>query len=272
MKEIVSYGGGTQSTAMILMALNGVYNLPRLDFGVWADTGGEPEFIYDYVHYFIAYVKEKYDFDIYTIKNGDGLVHKLTVSEPRKSKSGLSYTSSNLPFFTLNNDGTKGMMMRQCTSDYKTNPITKFINSKLDRREPYRMWIGISFDERSRMKVSHNKRRTNFYPLVDNFIRRTNSISYVKSHGLREPQRSSCYFCPYHSDRYWEWLKDYHPTEFDKAVEFERMVQARQNDYKTAQIFLHRSCKTLDQVKFSNKDQLNMFPELIDECGGECGI
>jgi 3'-phosphoadenosine 5'-phosphosulfate sulfotransferase (PAPS reductase)/FAD synthetase len=50
--NIVSYGAGTQSTGMILMALNGEYGLPRPEFAVFSDTGAEPEFIYDYFDYF----------------------------------------------------------------------------------------------------------------------------------------------------------------------------------------------------------------------------
>jgi hypothetical protein len=269
MKNIVSYGGGTQSTALILMALNGKFNLPRPDFAVWADTGGEPQFIYDYVDYFIKYCKDNYDFDIFKCKHQDGLVSKM-LEPPKVSIKGKFYTSSVPPFFTLSEDGKKGMLMRQCTSDFKTNPVRKMVNSKLARGEKYRMWIGISFDERSRMKISTDKRRENYYPLVDNFIRRLDSINYVTEMGLNPPQRSSCYFCPFHSDRYWDWLKNKHTIEFDKAVKFEIDVQ---NNIKTNdKIFLHSSCKPLSSVLFLNKNQLNMFPELIDECGGECGI
>ena len=272
MKNIVSYGGGTQSTALILMALNGEYGLERPDFGVYADTGGEPEFINEYVRYFIDYVKEKYDFDIFIIQNKQGLVHKLTIEKPRVSKSGKHYTSSVPPYFTKDSFGNIGMLMRQCTSDFKTNPIAKFINSKLARGEKYRIWIAISFDERSRMKISTNKRRENYYPLVEHFIRRNESIDYVKKLGIKPPQRSSCFFCPFHSDRYWQWLKDFHPSEFERAVNFEKTVQTRQNDFNTDKIFLHKSCKPLNEVQFTDENQLNMFPELIDECGGECGI
>jgi len=123
MKNIVSYGGGTQSTAMILMALEGKFNLPRPDFGVYADTGGEPEFINEYVRYFVNYVKQKYNFDIFVTQNKQGLVHKLMVEPPRVSKTGGHYTSSVPPYFTLDNSGKVGMLMRQCTSDFKTNPI-----------------------------------------------------------------------------------------------------------------------------------------------------
>lgn len=270
MKNIISYGGGTQSTAMILMALNGEFEFMP-DFAIYADTGGEPQFINDYVNYFINFVKVKYNFDIFVVRAKQGLLHKLTIEPERIAKSGLSYTSSNPPYFTLNPDGTKGMMMRQCTSDFKIQPIAKFINSKLQRGEPYRKWIGISFDERQRMKIS-TKRIKLYYPLVDKFIRRADSIKYIIDKGLNKPLRSSCFFCPFHSDRYWQWLKDYHIYEFERACEFEKTVQARQNGYLTSKIFLHSDCKPLSEIVFTDKNQMNLFPELIDECGGECGI
>jgi len=269
MKQIVSYGGGTQSTAMILMALNGEYNLPRPDFGVYCDTGAEPQFINDYVEYFVEYVKQKYDFTIHKIQCKKGLEHHL-LKKPTKSRTGKFYVSATPPFYTLALDGSIGILNRQCTNDFKIAPIKTFINSLVPRGQKYRMWIGISFDERSRMKISTYKKRVNYYPLVDNFIRRHNAIDYVKELGLRSPQRSSCYFCPFHSDNYWKWLKKYHATEFQRACELETNVQTnvQTNDVP----FLHSTCKPLDQVVFRNENQLNMFPELIDECDGECGI
>jgi len=268
MKNVVSYGGGTQSTAMILMALNGEFEYMP-DFGVWADTGAEPQYIYDYVYYFIDYVKEKYDFDIFTTIHKEGL-EKHILTKPKKSRKGNFYTSSVPPFYTLSANGKKGMLMRQCTSDYKINPLKKLINSKLERGEPYRKWIGISFDERSRMRISPEKKVTNYYPLVDKYIRRNDSIKYVIEQGLKPPQRSSCYFCPFHRDEYWQWLKDYHIDEFNKACWFEKETQ----DIMETQdmVYLHSSCKPLGEVKFNDENQLNMFPHLIDECAGECGI
>lgn len=268
MKNIVSYGGGTQSTALILMALNGEYNLPRPDFGVYADTGGEPEFINEYVRYFIDYVKQKYDFDIFIVKRkGVGLAENL-MSEPKTSKQGNTYINSIIPFYVKG----MGMLKRSCTSDYKVIPVERFIKSKINKGEKIRQWMGISFDERQRVKISMEKWREYYYPLVDNKVRRIDSIEYVKSQGLKTPQRSSCTFCPFHSNNYWQWLKDYHPNEFQKVVNIENIFRSRKmtglpNDY-----FLHKSCKPINEVIFSDPDQLNMFPELIDECGGECGI
>jgi hypothetical protein len=271
--NVISYGAGTQSTALILMALNGEYNLPRPDFAVFADTGAEPEFIYEYFQYFSDYCKTNYGFDIYkTQKKGVGLVDKLT-SSPKESRNGF-YTSSVPPFFTLNADGTRGMLMRQCTSDYKTHPTNSFIRKKVQKGDTVNLWLGISFDERERMRISTVKWRVNKYPLVDNFIRRKEAIDYVKKCGLKMPFRSSCYFCPFHSDRYWKWLKKEFPGEFQKAVNLERIVQSQQNHESIIKSipFLHRSCKHLDKIDFDADTQMDMFPELIDECEGYCGI
>ncbi|MCD4680674.1 MAG: hypothetical protein K8S00_09840 [Bacteroidales bacterium] len=266
-KDIVSYGGGTQSTAMILMSLEGYKGLERPSFGVYADVGAEPEFINKYVDYFIAYVKARYDFDIHRIKHKEGLESHI-INKPEVSRNGNFYQSSTPPFYTLSENGKIGMLMRQCTADYKINPLKKLINSKLKKGEVYRMWIGISFDERFRMKISNYKKRINYYPLVDLFIRRSDSLEYIKKLGVKAPQRSSCYFCPFHSDRY--WLKEYHPIEFNRACNFEQKVQ---NNIKTTdKIYLHSKCKPLRETIFNNENQLNMFPELIDECDGECGI
>jgi hypothetical protein len=269
--DVISYGVGTQSTALILMALKGDFNLPRPAYAVFADTGAEPEFIYDYFKYFQKYCKKKHGFDIYlTKKKGSTLLEKLT-SAPKASRNGF-YISSVPPFFTLNADGTKGMLMRQCTSDYKTHPTNSLIIKNKDRGDKVNLWLGISFDERSRMKTSQVKWRINKYPLVDNFLNRRNSIDYVMNQGLRMPYRSSCFFCPFHSDRYWRWLKKEHLSEFEKAIAVEEKIQSQQNNESILKSipFLHRSCKPLWNIDFDIDTQME-FPELIDECEGYCG-
>jgi hypothetical protein len=120
------------------------------------------------------------------------------------------------------------------------------------------------------MKIAQEKKITNYYPLVENFVRRPDVIEYVERHGLKKPQRSSCYFCPYHSDDYWMWLQKYHPDEFQKAVLIDKHV--RRMPGVDGDCYLHDTCKPLDQVEFNNQNQLNAFPHLIDECDGECGI
>jgi len=271
--DIISYGVGTQSTGLILMALNNEFELKRPEFAVFADTGAESEFIYDYFDYFQKYCKKHYGFDIYlTQKKGISLLDNLTAPQ-KESRNGF-YTSSVPPFFTLNADGSKGMLNRQCTSDYKTNPTNSFINKQIEKKVKYNLWLGMSFDERSRMRINTNKRRVNYYPLVNNFVIRKMTIDYCKEKGIKSPQRSSCFFCPFHSPRYWKWLKKEHKSEFIRACELEEKIQSMQNHNSILKSipFLHRSCKPLGEIDFDIDTQLDMFPELIDECEGYCGI
>lgn len=270
--NVISYGAGTQSTALILMALNGDFNLPRPDFAVFADTGAEPQFIYDYFDYFQQYCKKYYDFDIYlTKKKGSSLLEKIT--NPQRPSNNGFYTSSVPPFFTLAPDGTKGMLNRQCTSDYKTHPTNARIRQLAGTKAIINLWMGISFDERERMRISQVKWRKNRYPLIENFLNRRQSIDYVASKGIKLPYRSSCFFCPFHTDRYWKWLKKEHRNEFNRACDLEGVVQSKQNHNSILKIkpFLHRSCKPLSEIDFDADTQMQ-FPELIEECEGYCGI
>lgn len=146
--------------------------------------------------------------------------------------------------------------MRQCTGDYKTHPTNSFIKKTIGRKEQFRLWLGISFDERSRMRVSTDKRRINYYPLVEHYVRRRDSIDFVTSLGVRKPFRSSCYFCPFHSDKYWKWLKTEHPSEFHKAYDIEDTVQNLSLKKSESSIiktipFIHRSCNRNENKKES---------------------
>ena len=117
------------------------------------------------------------------------------------------------------------IMGRQCTRAYKIAPIRQKVRELLGYKPRQRVkhqvrgMIGISLDEIQRMKESNLKWITNSYPLVDLAIRRGQCREIVQEAGLPEPQRSACYYCPYHSDSEWVQLRDEYPDEFAKAVE-----------------------------------------------------
>lgn len=45
--RILSLGAGVQSTTLLLMACEGL--LPRLDYAIFADTGWEPQRVYEHL-------------------------------------------------------------------------------------------------------------------------------------------------------------------------------------------------------------------------------
>jgi hypothetical protein len=258
---VAMYGAGTQSTGMILMALTGHFN-EKPNFAIFSDTGAEPNHVIEYKEYFSEYVKNEFDFNIITVQNKNLETdileylkgHKKRVSQiPLRSKTGL--------------------MMRQCTQDYKIDPSDKFIKKKLNikrknnnQANSVALWMGISIDEIQRMKRSVQWWKVLLYPLIENGYRRNDTIQFVKKHGLKEPPRSACYFCPFHSNDYWAYLNKHYPEEYSKAIIFDEKIR----DYPglNDKMYLHKNAIPLKDINFNQQD----LTDLLDECDGYCGI
>ena len=100
---------------------------------------------------------------------------------------------------------------------------------------------------------------------------RRDCIAWMQKLGYPKPPKSSCVFCPYQSDQQWKRLKDEEPSDFEKAVRFEAMIQEsfRKVGFEGA-TYLHRSLKPIDQVVFDkSSNQIDMFG---NECEGMCGV
>lgn len=135
--------------------------------------------------------------------------------------------------------------------------------------------IGISADEPDREKPSRRSEIRNVYPLLDLGMTRQDCIDWMVKNNYPEPPKSSCTFCPFHSDEMWLQLKD--SDDWPSIVEFERELQrlAAMDDVTLGIPFLHPSLIPIDQVIFKVKDkkhklhQLNMFR---NDCTGMCGV
>jgi len=273
MKEILLYGGGTQSTGLLLMALDGLFKKP--DMVIFSDTMGEPQFVYDYIKRVNIYIIEKYQLGIRQIYGGnlpqDIKSAELSYRINQKFPSLKTKRIASLPLFTESG----GMIRRQCTAEYKIQPITKHIKSvyNFGRKNAkseieINRWFGISLDEIERCKISQEWWAINNYPLVEKRMYRHEVIDYInKNHPeLANPPRSSCYFCPFHNDNYWRELKENHNNEFGKACKIDELI--RHQPKLTDKCYLHRSRQPLKDVDFSKHGQLEIFAE----CDGYCGI
>ena len=129
--------------------------------------------------------------------------------------------------------------------------------------------IGISTDEASRMKDNLLKYVKNIYPLIDKNLSRNDCLSWISKNGYKEPPKSACIFCPYHSDSTWYKLKTEQPEEFLKAVEIDKKLRNSTKGIRS-ETFLHNSLLPLDQVIFKERnDNINHFN---NECQGICGV
>lgn len=267
--HVLSYGGGTQSTALLLMALKGEINGVIPDYIIFSDTGWEPKSIYDWITKVNLYIKGKYGREI-IFTNGGNIREDIL----KASKTGERAAS--LPYFALGPDGEKGMVMRQCTSEYKIQPVNRKLRELLDYgprqriKEIVHVWKGISTDEIQRVKPIALSWQIAEHPLVDIVdVDRSACIAYVEREGLGTPAKSSCIGCPFHDDMTWREMKLYDPQSFADAVAVDEQI--RKMPKLKGQTFLHRSCKPLKEVNFQ-EGQMDIWDMFGNECEGMCGV
>ena len=263
--NIISLGAGVQSSTMALMAAHGEIT-PMPEFAVFADTQGEPKAVYTW----LGWLEKQLPFPVHRVTRGSLAEDACRVRTAKVS--GNNYTKHSIPSGILGVNGKKGMLMRQCTADHKINVIYQEYTRHRNKL-PIKQWIGISLDEASRMKPAQRKWVTNYYPLVERGITRQGCLQWMRNKGYPEPPRSSCVYCPYHSNAEWANLKNNHPEDFAKAVQFEKNYQAAITQVTGIDgvPYLHKTMQPLETVDFNEPEnrQINMFN---NECEGICGV
>ena len=255
--NVISLGAGKQSSFLLIQALKKTWGwFP--DVTIFADTQNEPPWTYSHLAFLQEYAYSKYRHEITIISAGSLVENNLNYL------SGFSSTASSLPL-RLAND--KGFLYRQCTADFKIKPLRRFLkNIKPSRNIIFH--IGISLDEIERKTSSNIAYIKNNYPLCDSRIDIKQIRSFFKFSNLPVPGKSSCLVCPFHSQTYWKYLKLNFPAEFNHVCDFDDKIR---NWHKASdKCYLHRSCTPLRSCDLSFTPSL--FPELIEECSGICGL
>lgn len=254
--NILSLGAGVQSSTLALMAAQGEIG-PMPDCAIFADTGWEPKAVHDYLNW----LETKLPFPVYRVMHKEGIREALC-GEGRMAA---------MPFFT----SSGGMSMRQCTTEYKIQPIQKKVRELLGYQPRQRipaesatMWIGISTDEAIRMKPSRVAWITHRWPLIEKMMSRDNCLNWFDKQGHPRPPKSSCLGCPFHSDKQWIGIKNGPKEEWEDVIFVDKKIRRRSEKMKEEQ-FIHRSCKPIDQVEFFGENNLDMFG---NECEGMCGV
>ena len=269
----LSLGAGVQSTVLALMADRGEYGLTPPDVAVFADTGWEPPSVYEH----LEWLQSQLSFEVVRVSAGNIRENILKGVNP----DGRDYLT--IPAFVINPDGSKAAAARQCTSQYKIEPIHRYLRDRMGipygRRAPKdvyaEIWMGISSDEILRQKPSREEWVTNRFPLIELGFSRAQLLSWFQEHfPNRYLPRSSCVGCPYHTNAEWKWLQNNEPEAFADAVYIDWSLRndpkVKNAITKKGQAFLHRSRVPLAEVDFS--DTRDYDSVMLDECEGICGI
>lgn len=259
--NVISLGAGKQSSYMLLNALDGAYR-HKPDFAIFSDTGCEPQYVYDYLRWLKNYCIEKYNFNIFIVSTGNlmqDVIDYITGSRKRVSMLPLRMKKQGLL--------DAAILPRQCTADYKIAPLRRHLQT-IRNRKRIRLWIGISLDEIERVKCSPVKYIEHYYPLIENRIGIDQIVNWFSVNNLPEPGKSACLICPFHSFEYWSMLKRFQEREFRIACDFDDKIRnypgLRRKTYLSDRL---RPLRDIDFTKYPT-----LFPDLIDECHGMCGL
>lgn len=265
--RILSLGAGVQSSTLALMAEKG--EIERPDYAIFADTQSEPKHIYQWLNW----LETQLTYPVIHVSAGSLRQELLDACD------GIRGAWGRPPFFIKNADGSIGMTNRQCTEDYKLDPIMKKVRElagiKPRSRGPHEIAveqiIGISFDEAHRMKPARFRWIRNSYPLVDMRLRRLQCVEWMHKHGFPTPPKSACTFCTYHSDAMWGDIKKNDPESWDDIVYLDRRIRNGNHHLLKGTPYLHRSCRPIEEVDFSSADDYGQIDLFGNECEGMCG-
>lgn len=276
--KVLSLGAGVQSTVMALMCAK--HEISPVDHMIFADTQWEPKDVYIHLDWLEG--------EITRLTNGQTQMHRVTAGDIKADHlNGLNSTGQRFASMPLFCDGgivagywkSGGMGRRQCTNEYKIQPIRKKIRSLLGVEKGKRVpkginviqLMGISTDEATRMKPSRDKWCENIYPLIEIGMSRQHCHEWFAQHYPgRTLCKSACIGCPFHNDALWRDMKLYDPDSFAEAVAFDKAI--RHNGLGGKQQYLHRSCVPLDEVDFRNIEDMGQMNFFNNECAGMCGI
>ena len=267
--QILSLGAGVQSSTLALMAAHG--ELPMPDCAIFADTQWEPKAIYTHLNW----LEKQLPFPMHRVTTGS-LLKDL---DAHLNSTGNRFAG--IPFWLKNKDGSEGMGRRECTREYKIDPVAQKIRRLLGLKPRQKtpdgvfaeVFIGISTDEAVRMKPAQHRWIKNSWPLIDKRISRSDCLAWFSRNYPDQPLvKSACIGCPFTSNEQWRWLKNTHPEEFQAAVALDEKLRRPQgpSTYK-GERFLHKSRVPLGEadIEGNTKNQPDLFNNI---CEGMCGV
>ena len=264
MLEVFSYGGGVQSTAALVLAAQQKLAYRTFLFCNVGEDSENPDTL--------TYVKE--------IARPYAARHGLTFIELQKRRRNGELdtvyerltrpgsSSIGIPIRLAN--GAPGN--RTCTADFKILVVAQWTKRNGATQEhPATIGLGISLDEFQRMRsdsgIAHERLA---YPLIDLRLDRSACREIIRHAGLPIPPKSACWFCPFHSLRVWQEMRNNTPDLFEKAVRLEQMINEKRAAKGRDRVWLTNKLKPLDRVT-TELAQASLFEDETETCeSGYC--
>jgi hypothetical protein len=213
MKSVfISYGGGIQTFAMLVLAEKGKI---KADEVVFSDTGAEHQETYNHIEQIAKPLCKKLGIEFTTTRMSKVVTERET-GEKKIASSLIDVVQLRKRIPSLKN--------RWCTEYSKIVPIKMYLREEQKRlryEKPAVALIGISVDEWQRMHKPHLSEYTVSYPLIDLRLTRSDCIRLIKESGYPLPPKSGCYFCPFQGTDQWRKLYNTERDKFDHSMKLE---------------------------------------------------
>jgi hypothetical protein len=203
---VISYGGGTNSTAMLIgLHERGI----KPDLILFADTGGEKPHTYDNVKVVNEWCKRIWFPEIVTVA-----AHGKTLEQDCLDRHALPSIAYGF---------------KSCSQRFKMQPQDKYLNNWPPAKEVWSAGhkvtklIGYDADEHHRTQKDYSDDKYDFwYPLVEWDWGRDECIKAINRAGLPQPGKSACFFCPSSKPHEVRYLKVAYPELAQRAIEMEK--------------------------------------------------
>ena len=261
--KVTAYGGGVQSTALLVLAAQGELDITTFLFANVGDDSEHPatlqyvrEVAMPYAHAHGIYISELH----YTGKNGE---QETLYEHVTKSTQTLEI----IPVYLQS--GQPGI--RACTSTWKIGVIAKWLRAHgATAKAPATVALGISLDEYQRMKDSASPISINRWPLIERRLSRKDCVGIIQRAGLPVPRKSACFFCPFTRIKRWHEMADKEPELFARAAKMETIINDHRHARGKDDAFLTRKLVPLERV-IGTERQGNLWQEAEPTCdSGYC--
>lgn len=233
--QLWSSGGGVQSAAIAALIVLGDL---RPDLCVIVDTEREQSTTWKYMDEVISPAFKKVGRVLHRVPKS----HFATVD----LYGGKDGDTLLMPVFT-NKSGEIGKLPTYCSTEWKERVVKRWANAQ--GCEAVDMWIGISADEKHRMRSSSDGKWSYRHPLIERAMNRGDCEALVKRMGWPQPPRSSCWNCPNHTAQEWRDIKENKPEDWAQAVKFDAEIRLKDQN-----AFLHHDCVPLKDADLSERN------------------
>ncbi len=245
--SVLSYGGGVQTIAILVLVAEGRLPAPKL--AIMADTGRERSSTWRYLEQYalplmqrlgIAFHRASHDLatvDLYA-HNGDLLI----------------------PAFT-----GAGKLPTLCSNEWKRRVVRRQLRALgYGPENPVTEWLGMSLNEIHRMRHSDVQWVASHWPLVfDVPLRRVDCLTAIERYGLPIPRKSACWGCPHLDNAEWREIRDDDPDDWQRAIQLD--IAIRQADNQGG-VYLHRDRVPLTEAGIDGE----ATPLPLFECSHSC--